>query len=139
MMFVTERMARVLPLALVSIDMFRAAVLSIVLTLTAGSNASLLCAVWCHPEAAATGQCAHPDSISTPIMTAKDSCPDIAVGSTAVVREDVRRGASTPHAQQAVAVPPFQVAPPPSHPTSARESGQRSPFEARPAVFTLRI
>ena len=120
----------------VSIDVFRAAVLSIVLTLVAGPDASLLCAVWCHPEAATAGPCEHPDPTSTPSITANDSCPDIAASSTALVREDVRRGAS---AQQAVLVARFQLARPPSNLASARDAGQRSPLEARPLVLPLRI
>jgi hypothetical protein len=118
---------------------FRAAVLSIVLTLVAGPNASLLCAVWCHPEAATAGPCEHPDLTSTPSIAGNDSCPDIAVSSTALVREDVRRVVSAPAARHAVPVAPFQFAPPPSQPASARESGQRSGLEARPLVLALRI
>ena len=119
--------------------MFRAAVLSIVLTLAVGSTASLLCAVWCHPEAAAAGPCEHPNPTSTPSVTSNDSCPDIAAASTAFVREDVRRGVSAPDALQAVVVAPFQFTPPPSHPASVRESAQRSLLDARPLVLALRI
>lgn len=119
--------------------MFRAAVLSIVLAVGAGPNASLLCPVWCHPDAATAGTCEHQDRTSTPRVTANDCCADIAAPSTALVREDVRRGAADPAAQQALLVARFQFAPPPSHPASARESGQRSPLETRPLVLALRI
>jgi hypothetical protein len=123
----------------VSIDVFRAAVLSIVLTLVAGPNASLLCAVWCHPEAATAGPCEeHPDPTSTPSITGNDSCPDIVASSTAVVREDVRREVSAA-AQQAVLVARLQFAPPPRHSASARESGQRSTLDVRPLAVALRI
>ena len=119
--------------------MFRAAVLSIVLTLAVGPNASLLCAIWCHPEAAAAGPCEHPNPTGTPSVTSNASCPDIAAASTAFVREDVRRGVSAPDALQAVVVAPFQFTPPPSYPTSVRESAQRSLLDARPLVLALRI
>lgn len=119
--------------------MFRAAVLSIVLTLAVGPNASLLCAVWCHPDAAPAGPCEHPDPTSTPSITTNDGCPDIAASSTALVREDTRRGVSAPAAQQAVLVARFQFAPPPTHSASTGESAQRSPLEARPLVVALRI
>jgi hypothetical protein len=122
----------------VSIDVFRAAVLSIVLALVAGPNASLLCAVWCHPEAATAGPCEHPDPTSTPSIAGNDSCPDIAASSTALVREDVRREVSAP-AQHAVLVARFQFAPPPHHSASAREVANRSTLEARPLDLALRI
>jgi hypothetical protein len=122
----------------VSIDVFRAAVLSIVLALVAGPNASLLCAVWCHPEAATAGPCEHPDPTSTPSIAGNDSCPDIAASSTALVREDVRREVSAP-AQHAVLVARFQFAPPPHHSASAREVANRSTLEAHPLVLALRI
>ena len=118
--------------------MFRATVLSIVLTLVAGQNASLLCAVWCHPEAATAGPCEHPDQ-STPSVTENGSCPDIPASSTALAREDVRRGVSAPAAQHAVPVAGFQFAPSPSHSASAGESGRRTAPEARPLVLPLRI
>lgn len=118
--------------------MFRAAVLPIVLTLAVGPNASLLCAVWCHPDAASAGQCGHPNATSTPRLATDDSCPAIVAGSTAFVREDTRRGVSTPQAQNAVVVPPFQFTPPPRHAASTREAAQSPPLETRPLV-TLRI
>ena len=121
-----------------SIDVFRAAVLSIVLMVVAGPHASLLCAVWCHPAATA-GPCEHRDPTTAPTVTANDSCADIVAASTAFVREDVRRGASAAQAHQAVDVAPFQFGPPPNHAVSVRESGQRAPLGARPLVLALRI
>jgi hypothetical protein len=129
------------PLALcrVSIDVFRAAVLSIVLTLVVGPNASLLCAVWCHPEAATVAHCEHQNPSGSPSVAEKDSCPDIAAGATAFVREDVRRGVSASDGQHAVVVPPFRFVPPPNPSELGRELRQHAPLEARPLVFALRI
>ena len=138
MTFATERMARVLPLRLASIDVFRAAVLSIVLTLAVGPNASLLCAVWCHPDAS-TGSCEHSDPTSTPSVTAKDGCPDIAAGMSALVREDVRRGVSASDAQYAVVGTPSQFGPPPTSPEFGPEPGQHPPPETKPLILALRI
>ena len=138
MMFATERMARVLPLRLASIDVFRAAVLSIVLTLAVGPNASLLCAVWCHPDAA-TGSCEHRDQTIIPSVNAKDGCPDIAPGASALVREEVRRGVSASDSQYAAVVAPSQFVPPPTPPEFGREPGQHLPLEARPLILALRI
>jgi hypothetical protein len=122
----------------VSIDVFRAAALAIVLTLALGPNASVLCAVWCHPEDVTAGACEHPNPTSTAGITANDSCPDIATASTAVVREDVRRGVSAAD-QDAAVVPPFQLVPPPNSPEFGREPRQHPPLDARPLVLSLRI
>jgi len=126
-----------LPLLAVSIDVFRAAVLSIVLTLVAGPNSSLLCAVWCHPETATAGPCEHPDPMSTPSITSNDSCPDIPAVTTAFVREDVRRGVFSSEGQ--APVPPFQFVAPPESSAFGRELRRHPPREARPLVVTLRI
>ena len=120
-------------------DVFRAAVLSIVLTLVVGPNASLLCAAWCAPKAATAGPCEHQDPASAASITTNDSCPDIDASSTALLREDTRRGSSAPWAQQAVLVARSLFAPSPSHSASTGESAQRSLLEARPLVLALRI
>jgi hypothetical protein len=124
---------------LVSINVFRAAVLAIVLTLAVGPNASLLCTVWCHPDAASTGSCEQADPTSTPSVTRKDGCPDNAAGTSALVREDVRRGVSASDGQHAVVVAPFQFVAPPTPREFGREPGQHPPLEARPLVLALRI
>lgn len=122
-----------------SIGVFRTAVLSIVLTFVAGPNASLLCAVWCHPEPAAAGPCEHRDPTGTPSVTTNHGCPEIAAGTAALVREEVRRGVSTSDGQHAVVVPPFHFVPPPTPPEFGPEPGQHPPLEARPLVLALRI
>lgn len=132
-------MERILPVVVASIDVFRAAVLSIVLTLVAGPNASLLCAVWCHPETATAGPCEHPDPASTPGVTSSDSCPDVAAVTTAFVREDVRYGAPSSEGQIAILVGPFQFVAPPQASDFGRELRHHQPLEARPLVVTLRI
>jgi len=105
----------------------------------AGPNASLLCAVWCYPEAAAAGPCEHRDPTDTPNVTTNDSCPDIEAVTTAVVREDVRRGVSASDGQTAVLVPPFRFVAPPTTPAFGGEFRQHPPLEARPLVLALRI
>lgn len=125
---------------MVSIDVFRAAVLSIVLTLAVGPSASLLCAVWCHPEAATAAPCEHQDPTNFPSVAEKDSCPDIAAGATTFVREDVRRGVSASDGQLTVVVPPFRFVPQPNPSAFGRNLRQHLPPEAnRPLVCALRI
>lgn len=118
--------------------MFRAAVFSIVLTLVAGPNASLLCAVWCHPQAATAGPCEHPTPTSAPSLRSNDSCPDVTAPSMAVAREDVRRGGSAPD-PHAVDAAPFQFASQPRVRSSVDEAARVFRFDARPLVLALRI
>ena len=116
---------------------FRAALFWIVLTLAVGQNASLLCKVWCH-DATSAG-CPHQDSTTSPSVSADDNCGSAFVGAVAFVREDARRTAAAPDAQNALVVPYFQLAPPPTDLRSGFESGRRLPLEERPLVTTLRI
>ena len=129
-------LAQLLPLSVASTHVFRAAVVSIVLTLAVGQNAALLCSVWCHPPEAATGVCEHPP-VTSPSVTGNDSCTVRAAEATALVREDVRRGA-TPDAQHGVVVAWFQFGPPPAHSTSGRQLRQ-TPLRASPLILALRI
>ncbi len=122
---------------------FRAALFSIVLTLAVGQNASLLCEVWCHD--ATSAECPHQDSTMSPDSTASrsvsadDNCRSAFVGAVAFVREDARRTAAAPDAQNALVVPRFRLAPSPTDVRSGSESGRRLPLEERPLVTTLRI
>jgi hypothetical protein len=58
------RLAQLLPLEVASINVFRAALVSVVLTLATGPNAGLLCTAWC-VDATSTG-CPHQDSTTSP-------------------------------------------------------------------------
>lgn len=119
------------------LHVFRAAVGLIVLTLAMGPSAVLLCQAWCDPhEAAATG--CHSDRTTSPSLIGNDNCTDT-FGALAFVREDVRRGTSTPDAPHAVVIPAFRFAPPPTAIRSDHDPGQQSPHEARPLVTPLRI
>ena len=119
--------------------MFRAAVISIVLTLALGQNAALLCSVWCHPPEAATGAREHQHQATSPSMTGNDSCTRLVAEATVFVGEDVRRGASAPNVHHGVVVPWFEFAPPPAHPTFGRRLGQETPLQASPLILALRI
>ena len=118
--------------------MFRAFLLSIVLTLAVGQNASVLCAVWCHPETGPTAACEHQEPSTSSSVTGNDECPEVAGAVTAFVREDVRREGSAPDALHAVVVPPFQFALP-LQSAFGSDSGHRPPLATRPPVLALRI
>jgi hypothetical protein len=115
---------------------FRAALFSIVLTLAVGQNASLLCKVWC-PEPT-SAECPHQDSTS-PSVSAHDNCRSDVDGAVAFVREDARRTAAAPNAQNALAVPRFLLALSHTDLGFGYESGRRLLFEERPLVIALRI
>jgi hypothetical protein len=116
---------------------FRAALFSIVLTLAFGPNASLLCQVWCPDTTSA--RCPHQDSATSPSVSAHDNCRSDAAGAVAFVREEARRTTAAPDAQNALAVPPFRLAPSPTNLRSGFETGLRLMPEERPLILVLRI
>lgn len=118
---------------------FRAALFSIVLTLAVGQNAGLLCKVWCYPHHAASSGCRAQDSTTSPSVRADDSCNNVVFGAVAFVREDGRLTASAPDALNALVVPRFRFAPPPTDSRSGYLSGHLLLFEERPLVIALRI
>jgi hypothetical protein len=118
---------------------FRAAVLSIVLTLAIGPNATLLCSVWCHPDEANTSACQHQDAVTSPRVTGEDSCRTAPASPTAFVREDAKRGSPTAISQQAVAIPLFRLGPPPTHTLSTYEATASLSAVASPLLIALRI
>lgn len=116
---------------------FRAALFSIVLTLAVGQNASLLCKVWC-PDTTSAG-CPHQDSTTSPIVSAHDNCRIDVGGTVAFVREDARRTAAAPDAQNSLTVPRFLLALSHIDLGLGFESGRRLLLEERPLVIALRI
>ena len=117
--------------------MFRAVLFSIVLTLTVGPNASLLCEGWCH-DATSAG-CPHQDPTISLSVGADDSCTDVGVVAAAFVGEDARRADPGPDARNALVVPRFRYAAPPTDSGSGYEAGWLPLLDARPLLITLRI
>ena len=118
--------------------MFRAAVLSIVLTLAAGQDAALLCGVWCHSGEGMAGACEHQTEATAPSIVANDDC-DVSGNPVVFVREDGRRSVSAPDVAGAVAVARFAFTPPVAGTLSAYEPNSRLLLERRPLVLALRI
>lgn len=111
--------------------MFRAVVLSIVLTLVAGSPAWLACGSWCQSGANAGG-CEHTEP---PGRAAADNCPDMTSTATASVPEDARRG-SPAHPDDGAT--PFHATPPPQLTRLASLTAEPQRFTGR-TVSPLRI
>lgn len=85
---------------------FRAAVVSIVLTLVIGQNTAPLCRAWCDSMAAAETRCHHHDAVATSVSTVGDVACDMAVRSAlGFLREELQRGASSHNAQHAILIP----------------------------------
>jgi hypothetical protein len=116
---------------------FRAALFSIVLTLSAGQNATLLCKGWC-PDTTSAG-CPHQDSTTSTSVSAHDTCSTDVGVAVAFVREDARRIAAAPDAQNALAVSRFLLALSHRNLDSGFESGRRLLLEERPLAIALRI
>lgn len=119
--------------------LFRVAVLSIVVALAVGQNAGLLCKVWCHPPEAVANGCYHHESTTSSSVKSDDTCSNVVLGVTAFVREDVRGTASAPHAQQAVAVLPYQFSPSTTETRARGDSAREGSLEKRPLKIALRI
>jgi hypothetical protein len=120
-------------------QVFRAAVLSIVLALAGGPNATLLCAVWCHPAEARPSDCQHQEATSSPRVMGEDRCRAAPPSATAFVREDGTRESVTADAQHAVATPRFQVAPPLADATRAYPPTTSLGADTPPVLIALRI
>jgi len=118
---------------------FRAVVLSIVLTLAAGPNASLVCRVWCEPHEPAVTGCQHQVPAGSLTVSDNDNCGVVTAAAVAVVSEDVRSSAFKPSAQHALIVQQFRPAPSMTSVGSGCDPRQHSPLEAQPRAIALRI
>src|SRR5262245_49167599 len=104
-------MARVLRLSIVSNDVFRTIVLSLVLTLATGGNLALFCGVSCHPSKGMTAECEHWAETAASGIVANNDCT--ITGNTVVfVREDARRTTLSPDAEGTAVIPRFAFTPP---------------------------
>lgn len=118
--------------------MFRAAVLSIVLTLAAGQNVTLLCDLWCHSGEGMAGACEHQAQAAATGIVTNEVCA-VNANPVVFVREDGRRSAPGPDVIGAVAVARSAFTPPAAGFPSAYEPNSRLLLELRPLVLALRI
>ncbi len=121
-----------------SVVVFRATVLSIVLTFGGGPSVSLFCEAWCDPDVAAERGCHHEDHGSSTSVANDDSCQDT-IQETVVLKNDVRRRAFSERAGCVALVTHFQLA---SAATSGRHIGELGRTLAdlkRPQTTPLRI
>jgi hypothetical protein len=135
--FKRDSLVRVLPSRLTSINVFRAALLSIVLTLAGGQSAALFCGVWCHSDEGAAGACEHPTEPTLPGIITSDECT-VSSNAPVFVREDARR---TSAATDEGAAPVLWLAftPPAAGAPLACAPDSRRLLELRPLILALRI
>jgi hypothetical protein len=118
--------------------MFRALVVSIVLTVVAGPSAAMLCRAWCSAHAATVNGCNHSTPTAWTNVVADDTCDDVWIGAAAFVREDVG-GVSAPDGHRAVVVAnhqPADIAIYERHRQDFRHGGS---LENRPFSTALRL
>ena len=130
-------LAQDLPLSVLSSNVFRAALLSIVLTMAAGQNVALVCGVWCHSGEGMAGACEHQTEATAPSIVANDECA-INGNPVVFVREDGRRN-SLPEVAGPLAPARFEFTPPAAGALSAYEPNSRPLLQRRPLVLALRI
>lgn len=117
--------------------MFRVALFSIVLTLGAAPTASLLCQLWCHPGAAATGDCSHHGQATATLVKGGDDCRFAALNVPSFISEAGGRAASS--AAHAVSVPRYQLDRPTTQPGAAPHFERQPALERRPLDTVLRL
>ena len=115
--------------------MIRATVLSIVLTVAFGQEATLICGVWCHPIERTAAGCTHHDQTTLPGIASEESCRAAELGATPFVREDARREARA--LLQGYISAPFAIAS--SQTASFNDVALAGPLQTRPSVLILRI
>ena len=116
----------------------RVTLLSIVLILAVGPNATLLCRTWCDRQAAASGGCHPEDQATSSIMGGDDSC-DTVVVSAPLLREGERRGVPSPDGDHAIPVLRYEVARSAADARLGHERGREWSLDKRPLATILRI
>jgi hypothetical protein len=134
----SDGLAQFLPLVFVSINVFRAVILSIVFTLGAGPNIALLCKAWCQSGEGTGNVCEYQMQTASPMVTTNEDCKEAIVGAMAFVREEGQR-ISAPDVQSAAVVPRFAFTPSVPQTRSGYEPGGRLLLGTPPLVPALRI
>ena len=118
--------------------MFRLAVVVLVLTLTGGANAALLCQVWCELQAGTAAGCHEHQQGSSARLVTGETCEDLAAATAVLRREpDVRTASSAALAHTAAA--PFFVICSTSRASSAYEPHAKPALQDCPRQIALRI
>jgi hypothetical protein len=117
---------------------FRATILTIVCLFAVGPSASLLCASWCAPRAAAEDGCHHEQSAGDASVGSADSCEDSVFGPAELLKEDLRRAPAS-DARPGVCLPRFQTSATATSPVAAWPQGRLPAILGHPQAIPLRI
>jgi hypothetical protein len=117
--------------------LIRATVLSIVLALAVGPNASLLCRTLCNPKAAAMGGCHQEAAATSSSIAADGGCADVSY-SAALLREDLR-GDGSRDRDLAIPVLRYHFQRSATDARHGQEPGRERSLEERPHSIALRV
>src|SRR5262249_31211166 len=116
---------------------FRVALFSIVLSLTAAPHASLLCTLWCQSSDVPT-TCGH-HHLSSTTVEGDDRCDATALNEFSFVGEEGPGVAGASHAAHAVPVPRYWLFRPTSERHTVEDSERAWALERRPLKTPLRL
>jgi hypothetical protein len=132
-------LASFLPSEPVEEFVLRAALVSIVFTLTVGQNAAVLCRAWCDGQGAPASECHQTSAADGLSVTADEHCGEVVAAAAAALPEDVRRDMSSADSDQAISIPRHQL-PQLTIDQRRRQESRREPsLEGRPLTTILRI
>jgi hypothetical protein len=127
-----------LPFQRIERVVFQVALFSIVLTLAAAPEASLLCTLWCQPGGAATSGCNHHDQEPSTVVKSGDLCGIAALKVPGFIPAAGVRAAAGSDAH-AVAVQRYQLNRPATQPGAAQGFERPPGLERRPLDTVLRL
>lgn len=117
---------------------FRATILSIVLTFAAGPSVSPLCRAWCDAQAAAETGCHHRNDGSSTSVSGGDACQDGVLRVAALLKENLLPRVSSDHVGVAI-VARLQMMAPRSYARPATDLGRALYDQKRPLSTPLRV
>jgi len=119
--------------------MFRATLLSIVISLALGQDLNLLCRTWCDAKALARSECHHTSPTAIFNVAATKDCTN-GVGAAAVaLSEHVRNGTAPRHAHDAIPPARSRLVLLIGDAASGREPWRSLALDRHPLSTTLRI
>jgi len=119
--------------------MFRAAVVSIVLTMAMGPNASLLCGAVCDQAQAQTTGCDHQGPAASPTVTGDNCCDHAAPSVSEFFPQDVRRDVSFAKAHLATPQLASELAQPVVDARPGDKPKRERPIDMQRLTTTLRL
>jgi hypothetical protein len=118
---------------------FRAAVLSIALTLAVGQPVALLCGASCAPHAVRASDCHHEKPVGFTRVAGDSNRCHAVLNVASFLREDERRGGAGPDVAHFVLIPRYQLHHSMPDARFDNASARQRPLERRHLSTTLRV